>query len=85
MSHTPGPWTAFPRETADGHDRVVAGPPGPNETRVALTRHFPNARLIAAAPDLLAALEHIATLGDVNADEAPGVARAAIAKAKGSA
>lgn len=46
-----------------------------------------NARLIAAAPDLLAALEYIVAWKplDWDAAKARGMARAAIAKAKGGA
>jgi hypothetical protein len=59
VSHTPGPWTAHERETSHGHHRILAGPPGVNESRVALAWHWPDARLIAAAPALLEALEII--------------------------
>jgi hypothetical protein len=58
MAHTPGPWTV---ESADWPD----GPPGIVRYYV---RHdppvinVPNARLIAAAPDLLAALQAFSEL-----------------------
>jgi hypothetical protein len=55
VSHTPGPWTAHERETSHGHHRILVGPPGVNELRVALAWHWPDARLIASVPDLLAA------------------------------
>lgn len=75
MSHTPGPWTArgFVVETA--------------ERKVAYTILTEDARLIAAAPDLLAALERIAAEPEWGAVAAEliDIARAAVAKAKGEA
>jgi hypothetical protein len=97
--HTPGPWTLGKRETggqwidAEGETRPIA----------LAFRNFPtetddaNARLIAAAPNLLAALEAIvrqaeplyAAIPDSPATHSAHVlmdeARAAIAKAKGEA
>lgn len=89
--HTPGPWrvgdagaTVFgpPRETLP--PRIVANidrrPIVPGEPRA-------NAILIAAAPDLLAALEYIVAWSPDaekwNAETARDKAAAAIAKAKG--
>lgn len=91
-SHTPGPWTAIEPnsresygndvwEVHDGYGRTATvyglDPEGPN-----------NARLIAAAPDLLAACESIrnwseAGGGDDNdeIEAAMGLVRRAIAKA----
>jgi hypothetical protein len=59
----------------------ATGLPGSVETTEA------NARLIAAAPDLLAALEYIVAWNpsDWSAEKARDLARAAIAKAKGAA
>lgn len=94
--HTPGPWTYVPDEDVAGHrepDRVKAGNitiiqcPGLVHNR---TKTTANARLIAAAPDLLAALREMTALFEMT-DEAqePGtdsyavlhLARAAISKA----
>lgn len=86
-AHTPGPWTANPEEgdyasitTDDG--REVAG-----------AYSWANGRLIAAAPDLLAALEELVTRRERVARKQGGSldgtdgryvrARAAIARAKG--
>jgi hypothetical protein len=87
--HTPGPWKSKntvvfnPQgDTPEGHWQLAACQ-GPNGTA--------NARLIAAAPDLLAALEgllnEVEKAGNANADDYgwPTVvpqARAAIAKAR---
>ena len=93
--HTPGPWTTYNPSTAqlyyslritsetDGHDVAALIPNGKNAERWEA-----NARLIAAAPDLLAALDEM--LGDAETMNAPyrndaicERARAAIAKATG--
>lgn len=91
INHTPGPWSA----RANGAQWVVdAG----REQRVAsvntaLMGQEANARLIAAAPELLAALRPFADIGvSENPDYQPMIrmdreailaARAAIAKAEG--
>lgn len=89
MAHTPGPWeVAMPGEVDEhyavldgfGHTASVYG--YPEEASAALA----NARLIAAAPDLLAACEELLIyLGDWNdmEDETCVAARRAIAKARG--
>jgi hypothetical protein len=85
MTHTPGPWYV--------NDRCIeaAGPEGPRDVTVAVV-HAPedqrdaNARLIAAAPELLAACEELLIyLSDWDDDESETCvrARAAIAKAEG--
>lgn len=85
--HTPGPWkTHLTDDTlvVDGNGLVIAhmgglylGDDSPMEA---------NARLIAAAPDLLAALEVIAADSRWTSGEPTLMqARAAIAKAKGEA
>jgi len=89
-THTPGPWRIAPHskwllkiETAD---RVICdGFSGSHED-------YANARLIAAAPDLLAALARLVESPGVNEDmlspetiAAADAARAAIAKAQGGA
>ena len=84
MSHTPGPWTASEHGAyADynGNSTIILG----DDLRIAVVlgsdneETNANARLIAAAPDLLEALEALLE-GDFNVAEK---ARAAIAKAKG--
>jgi hypothetical protein len=66
MSHTPGPWTAvqrewgYPREEGGPERRLweVQGPHGANIAGCTIySRDGDDARLIAAAPDLLAASE----------------------------
>jgi len=101
-AHTPGPWHVWQRNAADGwitdtperdDDRV---PFGTNIiAKVQNVGHWPtrdaNARLIAAAPELLEALETIqeqlkAAWGRAHYEEiriAMHIARAAIAKATG--
>ena len=95
--HTPGPWDIekCPEAQAvtDGRDWpwLVTYNDGEYEGHLALVQTQnaeANARLIAAAPDLLEALEGIAALleqlGFVSdASLTVGAARAAIAKAKG--
>jgi hypothetical protein len=81
--HTPGPWKVSP----SWDDWTVVGPnkeeiifqDGPYQTPTILQ---PDAQLIAAAPELLKALELIASLPGFEPDEPYGVqALAAIAKA----
>lgn len=96
-THTPGPWKAYDAtagthivaENEEGDARVAY-------VKVCLADFSPkaqqaNARLIAAAPELLAALEALvgeADLGEVDLDDGDRTkldnARAAIAKAKGA-
>jgi hypothetical protein len=92
--HTPGPWYFFSTPIGIGASNI-------QERDMAWTRHDgaglrdshrsreedeANARLIAAAPDLLAALKEIASIGPAsdafaNLELAREIARAAIAKA----
>lgn len=89
--HTPGPWNySGPCEITGRYSIFHNGPlaycadttakPGDGEA---------NARLIAAAPDLLAALQNVAACFDANDPDsmanAMADARAAIAKATGGA
>lgn len=95
MKHTPGPWTAKFGPGAGGGYQGVDGPNGERialcdeDTRMGVFTREANARLVAAAPDLLAALLHI-----VNDTPTPGgdavltvkgynMACAAIARAEG--
>ena len=99
--HTPGPWTAYGYEVHDrGTEHDASGARIGNTPNAICTTHYipsagwdqrtANARLIAAAPDLLKELQHLVRLltpleisGTLNV---PGFAtlngaRAAIAKA----
>lgn len=90
--HTPGPWEARPDDRGAGsypYCTVWAGPPGLNGSVVAAIRlddegrELPfeaNARLIAAAPELLEALKGVLAVADRKTNEFDA-ARAAIAKA----
>mgnify|MGYP001590670855 CR=1 FL=1 len=95
-SHTPGPWAVgssdspgymgdLPRGSyyvADGRERVVAEIDSCGEPLPCL---MADARLIAAAPELLVALEALLLSCDSDADwgRAQSQARSTIAKAKG--
>lgn len=84
--HTPGPWHVDNYEPAFASHKtyIYSGTPGTSRTAVAsIMRHAEseaNARLIAAAPELLAALMLITHNDTCNCDTC-GIARAAIAKA----
>lgn len=88
--HTPGPWRYWTQRRPESEDtctfRNLDGAEILRAVTVTLTES--DARLIAAAPELLAALEELvnAYIGDVTATRAPEViaARAAIAKATGA-
>lgn len=88
-AHTPGPWKAVTQQTAAefdcmeiadiSHMRVVpesGGWPTPGKPE-------DDARLIAAAPDLLSALQELVGWQTCAPDEAVAAAHAAIAKATG--
>ena len=81
--HTPGPWTAIP-DTQDGSREnwyVLTD----KEDALSLGLSEPDAHLIAAAPDLLAALKEIVAGISVGTNpDHPWIkeARAAIAKAE---
>lgn len=88
--HTPGPWAVYGE--AGQHVRTEAGL---SEFRVYKIGHQADAALIAAAPDLLAALKHAETAlydamhaGNLSSEYAGGaikVVNAAIEKAEGRA
>jgi hypothetical protein len=69
IKHTPGPWHVETTETRDGAIEAIAVREGSAGLFIAAVEPhdmahadaIANARLIAAAPDLLAALERIAT------------------------
>ena len=64
--HTPGPWNYSKPEFADGRYSIYAN--GPLATTASEADYgdsaLPNARLIAAAPELLEALRPFAKLGN---------------------
>ena len=92
-AHTPGPWFVAPSGTTVHDKRVWFDEHGArcgDTPNICIDAETPaNARLIAAAPELLAALEtaYMALIGYLPAhrndvtDAAIGAARAAIAKA----
>ena len=96
--HTPGPWTHEGQGDITGIEDNGFGR-GPVDVcsvylRAVEGRHEANARLIAAAPDLLDALEYVADIDVSGADDsvirfilaaAQNKARAAIARARGEA
>lgn len=85
--HTPGPWEIWPAENSV----VITESLGRHIAAIPLATHEwkENARLIAAAPELLEALEELEALGSLELpqrrDAALLKAKAAIAKAKGDA
>jgi len=99
-THTPGPWELEHCRNDNGSEFISINGQGPHGAWLAdiqagdvngkpadvTEKHLANARLISAAPDMLAALENL--LGDkylaapINADRM-AEARAAIAKATG--
>lgn len=101
FKHTPGPWHFFP--SADGFPRVYLGGGYPSvrelfgpyivinscEPSADMAGHEANARLIAASPDLLEALQETVAKFDAAPDSVKYTAlginkcRAAIAKATG--
>jgi len=91
MSHTPGPWTYQVLDRDDGTSFMVStveDDPAKWQAVAECSFDAPkaNARLIAAAPDLLAALEDIkklATEAGIDYDPFEEIAAAAIAKARG--
>lgn len=88
--HTPGPWI-FDNDwrrwpTVFGSDGIKVAIIEKDKTIDSfvyeLPERFANARLIAAAPDMLAALKDVVAVADRKTDEFDR-ARAAIAKAEG--
>lgn len=92
--HTPGPWKIISEQTARevqvfevaevAHFRVT--PDRSGDTFAAAGDAYADARLIAAAPELLAALQRLFADNDVRAAAEKGAiasARASIAKATG--
>lgn len=85
--YTPGPWNCS-RNSSSGYD-IICAENSPVDVCVVSRRDKSqeeinsNARLIAAAPELLAALLAVVSVADRKTDEFD-LARAAIAKATGS-
>ena len=82
MSYTPGPWKATASNGIVAADGKSVAAISSNSSRNWSVKQA-NARLISAAPDLLASLEALARHWDKPAPEDVINARAAIAKAKG--
>lgn len=86
--HTPGPWKFYDDSNDGKTNRIEIVAIGKTVARIYHSvpeEDLPNARLIAAAPELLAALQAVADYwagGDVPAD-IDAAMRAAIAKATG--
>lgn len=89
QTHTPGPWT-FDRLGGGWGCIIRNGAPAKDTFRIAELAESPqieaNARLIAAAPDLLAALQDLMEFWDAGTPVHPGAevvsqAREAISKA----
>ena len=81
--HTPGPWQAY-----HDHGWLVVESKCENlyvriEKGSSARKHMPDARLIAAAPELLEALRKLLFADDQEWDAAVVAARAAIARAEG--
>ena len=83
--HTPGPWTFYDDTASTGRIEIVAlGKTVARIYRSVPEEDLPNARLIAAAPDLLEVLEICAmVLNQVWYRTPADMAYAAIAKATG--
>lgn len=87
--HTPGPWACVSTSNHAHDYRLINPDKSPLAHRSEYNDHsekYANARLIAAAPDLLTALEKIAAVDDgplewhINGVYVGRIARAAIAK-----
>jgi hypothetical protein len=80
MTHTPGPW-AYDQESDNSTDFWVFQANGP--ARIAVEVSERDAALIAAAPDLLAALQEVTRCLAWHAQEHPvGMDCVAVAKAR---
>ena len=89
-SHTPGPWNTQPDAVPPGHVQITVYADADGSRVATVFQEKANAHLIAAAPDLLAALEYALEFLTANDDGEEDVvnriasAKAAIAKAKNS-
>ena len=85
-AHTPGPWVVKDSTQVTSDGRHIADCAGRETTTAIGLEDSANARLIAAAPDLLAALEKLLHLASEDWHEASPTLReaaGAIAKARG--
>ncbi len=89
-THTPGPWAANDDglvlgnlDNYEGEAPLVCTCGSADDFNMEPALHLANARLIAAAPDLLDALETIAA-GNTDPDRMVEIAREAIAKVEGA-
>lgn len=85
-THTPGPWEIRRPRYGKGLTREIWGVDGKcvtgmTERMTTGVTTEANARLIAAAPELMGALEWLADSGEVESPEALAVIRDAIARA----
>ena len=81
MKHTPGPWVALQDSSRFRADDWMIGRPGkPDEVAVCSEC---DAALIAAAPDLLDAVQHLLAYSAAFERDSIDLAKAAIAKAGG--
>jgi hypothetical protein len=87
--HTPGPWVFYRQSSCDRGDSYGVKAPAPHYCVIPPLNIDPaDARLIAAAPELLAALRAMLACcydieKDIETEDAVEAARAAIAKATG--
>jgi hypothetical protein len=88
--HTPGPWAANDDglvlgnlDNYEGEAPLVCTCGSADDFNMEPDLHLANARLIAAAPDLLDALETIAA-GNTDPDRMVEIAREAIARTEGA-
>ena len=87
--HTPGPWVVYDDSNNGKTNRIEIAARGKTVARIYHSvpeEDLPNARLIAAAPDLLEALQYMVNACpaiDPSGEDAHAHARAAIAKATG--
>ncbi len=89
-THTPGPWAANDDglvlgnlDNYEGEAPLVCTCGSADDFNMEPALHLANARLIAAAPDLLDALETIAA-GNTDPDRMVEIAREAIARTEGA-
>lgn len=91
-AHTKGPWVIVPPEDEWGHGRIASIEPKPEsmigenywsvaECNTMREEHEANAKLIAAAPDLLEALQNLENDNGQIPDHAWKLVQDAIAKA----
>lgn len=85
MEHTPAPWEAYKRPEPVGHAEWEIHFGNDQECVAEVVHGAEDARLMAAAPELLEALEECMLINKKLNPQAYRKARKAIAKAKGEA